>query len=224
MIIKTEGIVINYIKFRESSIIIRIFTQDLGFQSFILNGIRSIRSKKSIGVFQPLNLVELVAFKSPKAAIFRLNECKILYPTASFQIDLRKSAIVMFCSELLNKTLFHEHNENNQLYLFFKAEIISLERLTIGFESFHVYFAIKYAAHLGFFIQSVEQLLPYKADLNSALYLFMERMVEADHYVNEPATGELRALALKQIIDYYSRHIDNFGEIKSLKILQQVFK
>ena len=49
MIIKTEGIVINYIKYKESSIIIKILTEDYGFQSFLLNGVRSVRSKKSIG-------------------------------------------------------------------------------------------------------------------------------------------------------------------------------
>ena len=78
MIIKTEGIVINYIKYKESSIIIKILTQEYGFQSFILNGVRSVRSKKSIGFFQSLNVLELVAYKSPKADLYRLNEFKIV--------------------------------------------------------------------------------------------------------------------------------------------------
>ena len=95
---------INYIKYKESSIIINILTKEYGFQSFILNGVRSVRSKKSIGFFQSLNILELVAYKSPKADLYRLNEFKIRHLTPSFQINLKKSAIVMFCTELLSKT------------------------------------------------------------------------------------------------------------------------
>ena len=47
--------------------------------------------------------------------MYRLNEFKLLHLTPSFQIDLKKSAMVMFCTELLSKTLFHERTENRSL-------------------------------------------------------------------------------------------------------------
>ena len=224
MIIKTEGIVINYIKYKESSIIIKILTQEYGFQSFILNGVRSVRSKKSIGFFQSLNVLELVAYKSPKADLYRLNEFKILHLTPSFQINLKKSAMVMFCTELLSKTLFHERSENRDLYQFLKNEIIIFDGLKEDFESFHVYFSIKYARYLGFFIQSVERLLPFKENLSSPLYIYLNNIIRSECYTSEPTTGMLRSTALKHIINYYGLHVENFGEIKSLKVLSQVFK
>ena len=224
MIIKTEGIVINYIKYKESSIIIKILTEDYGFQSFLLNGVRSVRSKKSIGFFQSLNILELVAYKSPKADIYRLNEFKILHPTPSFQLNLKKSAMVMFCTELLSKTLFHERSENRDLYQFLKSEIIFFDQLKEEFESFHVFFSIKYARYLGFFIQSVERLLPFKENLSSPLYIYLNNIIRSERYTNESTTGTLRSTALKHIINYYSLHVENFGEIKSLKVLSQVFK
>ena len=224
MIIKTEGIVINYIKYKESSIIIKILTEEYGFQSFLLNGVRSIRSKKSIGSFQSLNVLELIAYKSSKADIYRLNEFKLLHLTPSFQIDLKKSAMVMFCTELLSKTLFHERTENRDLYQFLKNEIIIFDQLKVEFESFHIYLSIKYASYLGFLIQSVECLLPFKENLSSPLYIYLDKIIRSDRYISEPTTGTLRSVALKHIINYYSRHMENFGEIKSLKILSQVFK
>ncbi|MAJ52321.1 MAG: DNA repair protein RecO [Flammeovirgaceae bacterium] len=224
MIIKTEGIVINYIKYKESSIIIRILTEKYGFQSFLLNGVRSVRSKKSIGNFQSLNVLELVAYKSPKADIYRLNEFKILHLATSFQLNFKKSAIVMFCTELLSKTLFHERTENRNLYQFLKNEIIIFDKLKVEFESFHIYFAIKYASYLGFFIKSVELLLPFKENLSSPLYIYLKNIIRSEHYISEPTTGTLRSTALKHVINYYSLHLENFGEIKSLRILSQVFK
>ena len=224
MIIETEGIVINYFKYKESSIIIKILTEEYGFQSFLLNGVRSIRSKKSIGSFQSLNVLELVAYKSSKADIYRLNEFKLLHLTPSFQIDLKKSAMVMFCTELLSKTLFHEQAENRNLYQFLKNEIIIFDQLKEEFESFHIYFSIKYASYLGFLIQSVECLLPSKENLSSPLYIYLDKIIRSKNYISEPTTGNLRSVALKHIINYYSRHMENFGEIKSLKVLSQVFK
>ena len=224
MIIETEGIVINYFKYQESSIIIKILTEKYGFQSFLLHGVRSNRSKKSIGSFQSLNVLELVANKSSRADIYWLNEFKLLHLTPSFQIDLKKSAMVMFCTELLSKTLFHEQTENRDLYQFLKNKIIIFDQLKEEFESFHIYFSIKYASYLGFLIQSVECLLPFKENLSSPLYIYLDKIIRSDRYISEPTTGTLRSVALKHIINYYSRHMENFGEIKSLKILSQVFK
>ena len=157
-----------------------------------------------------------------KADIYRLNEFKLLHLTPSFQIDL--SAIVMFCTELLSKTLFHEGTENRDLYQFLKNEIIIFDELKEEFESFHIYFSIKYASYLGFLIQSVECLLPFKENLSSPLYIYLDNIIRSDRYISEPTSGTLRSVALKHIINYYSRHMENFVEIKSLKILSQVFK
>ena len=224
MIIETEGIVINYFKYKESSIIIKILTEEYGFQSFLLNGVRSNKSKKSIGSFQSLNVLELVAHKSSRADIYRLNEFKLLHLTPSFQIDLKKSAMVMFCTELLSKTLFHEQAENRDLYQFLKKEIIIFDQLKEEFESFHIYFSVKYASYLGFLIQSVESLLPSKENLSSPLYIYLDKIIRSENYISEPITGTLRSTALKHIINYYRRHMENFGEIKSLQVLSQVFK
>ena len=46
MLEKTEGIVLNYLKYRDTSIIVRIYTRKYGLQSYIVNGIRSQKSKK----------------------------------------------------------------------------------------------------------------------------------------------------------------------------------
>ena len=36
--------------------------------------------------------------------------------------------------------------------------------------------------------------------------------------------GRYNTKTLKHVINYYSRHVENFGEIKSLKVLSQVFR
>jgi len=41
MIFKTRGIVFRFTKFKETSIIVTIFTEVFGLQSYIVNGVRS---------------------------------------------------------------------------------------------------------------------------------------------------------------------------------------
>ena len=68
----------------------------------------------------------------------------------------------MFCTELLSKTLFHERGENRDLYQFLKNEIIIFNGLKEGFESFHVYFSIKYARYLGFLFSQLSVYSPLR--------------------------------------------------------------
>ena len=52
MTYKTKGIVLNFIKFKESSIICKIFTESFGLQSYIINGVRSSNKSKNMSLFQ----------------------------------------------------------------------------------------------------------------------------------------------------------------------------
>ena len=48
MIQQTKGIVLSSIKYAESSIICRIYTESLGLQSYIVNGVRKRKAKTPI--------------------------------------------------------------------------------------------------------------------------------------------------------------------------------
>ena len=65
MITKTKGIVLNYIKYGDTSIICKIYTKSFGVQSYIINGIRNSKSK-NIGLYQPLNILDLVVYNKKK--------------------------------------------------------------------------------------------------------------------------------------------------------------
>ncbi len=56
MLVKTRGIVLNFIKFRETSIIVRIYTEQLGLQSYIINSVRKKSPGSRMALFQPFTL------------------------------------------------------------------------------------------------------------------------------------------------------------------------
>src|SRR4051812_2313610 len=108
MIHKTRGIVFRFTKYGETSIIVTIFTEEFGLQSYIVNGVRSKSSKNKIALYQPLTLLNLVVYHRERANIERIKEIQCFHPYQTLTVDVKKSTIAMFITELLNKTVKEE--------------------------------------------------------------------------------------------------------------------
>ena len=60
MLANTEAIILGYINYSESSIILRAYTKDFGYKSFIIRGIRTKKKKKiTLGQLQPLTILDI---------------------------------------------------------------------------------------------------------------------------------------------------------------------
>ena len=123
MLVKTRGIVLSYIKYRESSIIAKVYTEQLGVQSYIINGVRKKGSGSRIALFQPFTLLDMVVYTSQKGGLTRISEYKSAYPFGSIPFDIRKSSILLFLAEIVSKTI-KEEEENPQLFNFLYQAII----------------------------------------------------------------------------------------------------
>ncbi|MGB3466285.1 MAG: DNA repair protein RecO [Cyclobacteriaceae bacterium] len=220
MLEKTQGIVLNYLKYRDTSVIVRIYTEKYGLQSYIINGIRSIKSKKSIGLLQPFTILDLVIYHSDKRDLHRLSEYKNHFPLKTLHYDIRKSTIALFLTEILIKTLEEHFEEENSQFLFIKNAIIQFDALEAGYENFHIFFLINYANYLGFGIYDTTTI---DSQGDSELVDFLQLVKNENQYFQLKTTQSIRRKALDMILAYYSEHIDNFGKIKSLQVLYQIF-
>ena len=54
MLYKTRGIVLNHIKYSDTSVIVTMYTETFGRQAYIVNGVRGKKSKIKANIFQPL--------------------------------------------------------------------------------------------------------------------------------------------------------------------------
>ncbi|HEX4373990.1 MAG TPA: recombination protein O N-terminal domain-containing protein, partial [Puia sp.] len=61
---KTNGIVLRTVKYGETSVIVTIFTDLFGIQSYLVNGIRTSSKKmqSKINLFQPAAVLQLVVY------------------------------------------------------------------------------------------------------------------------------------------------------------------
>jgi DNA repair protein RecO (recombination protein O) len=220
MIFKTRGIVFRFTKFKETSIIVNIFTDVFGLQSYIVNGVRSKSAKNKIALYQPLTLLNLVVYHRPNANIERIKEISCLYPYQSLTTDVKKSTIAMFITELLNKTVKDESHAR-ETFDFLSESFIAMDSLKEGFENFHLIFMLKLCRYLGFGISNVNEILGGRlADPEIEKLLLV--LVTAEYTTPLPITNVQRRVLLDHLLKFYTDHMENLGEMKSIQVLKDV--
>ena len=223
MIVKTRGIVLGYIKYGESSIIVKTYTHELGAVSLIVNSIRSQKAKRSIGYFQPFSLLELVLYVKESRDLQRISEFKSYQPLHFIHQDMIKSSITLFLSEVLGKLVVAEQSPNHDLYGFLDGSIKSLEQLKAGVENFHLQFLLKLSDHLGYglldleeLFTSINQLSPDSIDLAE-----LNNLYQHDYGHVLKMNGVERNEILTAILNFYRHHVE-ISKVNSMEILRKV--
>jgi DNA repair protein RecO (recombination protein O) len=235
----TQGIVFNSIKYRDNDLIVRIYTQDFGLLSFMVNGARKKKSKKKASYFQPLSILNLEISYSEKRELHSIKELHLERDIASIHQDIAKSSIALFMAELLHKSI-QEEEQNPALYSFLLNAINFLNDMQKGVANFHSIFLLQLSTYLGIQPSMNKGELPY-FNLEEGQYVNSEFM--HDQLLNEEESmlfhkcSQLSILELDQlnlsakerknlliiILQYYRIHLPETGNLKSLDVLTAVF-
>jgi DNA repair protein RecO (recombination protein O) len=219
MLHKTRGVVFRFIKYGESSIIVNIFTEAFGLQSYIVNGIRSKTAKNRIALYQPLTLLDLVVYHRENANINRIKEVKCLYPYQSIHLDIKKSGVALFINEIINKTI-KEESHAEELCDFMVKSFVTLDQLENQVENFHLRFLLKLSRHLGFGAYNTNEILGARLTDVSTEKLLVN-LIESEYNDALTITNPQRRELLDILLRFYGDHIA-FGEIRSVHVLRDV--
>jgi DNA repair protein RecO (recombination protein O) len=220
MLHKTRGIVFRFTKYGDSSIIVTIFTELFGIQTYIVNGVRSKNAKGKIALFQPLTLLDLVVYYKENASIKRIKEIKCLHQYQTVSTDIRKSSLAIFINEILNKAVKDE-SHTGEIFEFLLSSLILLDHQEDNLENFHLIFLIKLSRFLGFGAHQAEEILGVRMlDRNEEEIL--GNLLNADFTESISMTNEQRRNLLEAILRFYTTHIESLGEIKSIQILKEI--
>jgi len=220
MLHKTRGIVFRLTKYGETSIIVSIFTEAFGLQSYIVNGVRSKASKNKIALYQPLTLLDLVVYHREHGDIMRIKEIRCAHPYHSLPMDVRKTSMAMFINEIVNKTV-KDQSHAHELCDFMFYSLMSLDEQTAGVENFHLIFLLKLARFLGFGAQQVNEVMGFRV-ASDILEALMEQLLAADYGDVLVITNEQRRELLELLLKFYAEHIETLGEIRSIQVLREV--
>jgi DNA repair protein RecO (recombination protein O) len=228
MLQKTRGIALSYIRYRETSIISRVYTEEFGLQSYIVNSVRTARSKNNrIALFQPLTLLDMVVYYKNDRDLHRISEVKTSHPFQSLPFDVSKSTIAMFVTEMLNKVLKEEAG-SPPLFRFLVDSVLFLEDALANYENFHLAFLLKLSFFLGFGPESARE---FESQLRENSYPFLpddEMETALNAMLRQPLGSPIRLARasrndiLDALVAYYQIHLDSIGEVKSLPVLREL--
>jgi DNA repair protein RecO (recombination protein O) len=219
MLAKTRGIVFRYTKYGETSIIVTIFTELYGLQTYIVNGVRSKSNKSKIALYQPLTLLELVVYHKENANIMRLKEVRCFYPYHTLTRDIRKSAIALFINEVLNKAV-KEQSHAEELGGFLIQSMMVLDQ-TEHPENFHLQFLVGLSKFLGFQPQNATEVIGGRL-LEAEEEELLNQVIGSLPGSHVSLTYIQRKNLLDMLLRFYATHIENMGEFKSQVVLKEV--
>lgn len=222
MQIKSRGLVLSTTKFKETSVIVKIFTEELGLQSFLINGVRAKKSKIGIALFQPLTILDTVFYHSERKSLHRVSEVKCHYHYNSIPYDVRKSTITIFLAEWLNKTI-KAYEQDKNLYEFLEGKMITLDKAQEAIENYHINFIIELTRFLGVLPESVHDFPEdtfFQAEAGIKEKLLLEGLIKGEQPTNINRDSRKKLILL--LAAYYRYHLGSFGAIKSLPVLHDV--
>ncbi|MBL7702289.1 MAG: DNA repair protein RecO [Ferruginibacter sp.] len=239
---KTKGIVLRSIKYGETSLVVTLFTELFGIQTYMVNGVRT--SKKSAAKanhFQPTAILDLVVYHSDNKSMQRIKEFSWADIYSNLLSDVIKNSIASYMAELLHKCL-KQPEANADLYNFCEASFLQLDRANKTVTAnFALFFTLHLTHFLGFRMtdnySSDDQVLdlqegcyidhqpthPYFMDgKNAELTAQLLKVMQPGELEQFNLNGEIRRLLLLRYLEYYALHIPDFGQMKTLVVMHEV--
>jgi len=141
-----KGIYLNHFSYSETSVILKVFTKEYGLRSFIVKGIK--KKKGGAGVLQPFHLLEIECSFNPNKNLNYAGVIKLQRPPVSITMDIRKSMVAIFLTEVLYKCI-KEEESNSELYDYISTAISIYDESDFN-ANFHLVFLMGLSRYFGF--------------------------------------------------------------------------
>ena len=227
----SRAIALTYLKHSESSIIAKLFTEEHGLQTFTINGVRSNKSKKKLGLFQPLQLSQINASLIVKNKLQYLNEINLNDSKLSEVISIKNNFIALFIAEVLSKSL-HENGKDKRLFQYIWDIKTSLNNKSKINANYALVFLLKLSEFFGFY-PSTDTLLYNYFDLEKGEFVINK----GSYTLNAENSNYLKLLLnktncvipyqnrnelLKSLIEYYRLQQHELKNITSHLIIESL--
>ena len=241
MIHQTKGIVLRTIKYGETSVVVNIFTELFGIQSYLVNGVRSSGKTLKANFFQPTSILEMEVYHSELKNLQRIKEFKWAYLYQNILNDVIKNSVALYMIELLQKCLKQPEN-NVDLFQFTEDAFMQLD---VAGNAVTANFPLYFSLHLCHFFGL--KLEDDYSENNSILDLqegrFIELVPHHQHFLEKDYSYHISQLLKVQHPDelvqirlnksvrkdmlfalqnFYALHINDFGTMKTLPILHEI--
>ena len=240
--IKTQGIVLKNISYSETSSIVKIYTRETGLISCLVKGAMHKTSKINRYLLHNLALIDIVTGKHKISDLYFISDLcpSYLYKTINnYPVDMKKNCIFMFINDFLIKCI-KEGVHSKELFDYIYTSLVTLDTEEDISPDFHIIFIMQIAKLIGFAFPKPNVLKYDYYDIENNIWAigtpfninnipseYTQYIIKAlDLEVNDHISGcnnsSLRKVVTEYILKYYSYHIPEIGQFKSLELLSAV--
>jgi len=239
----TKGIVLRTVKYGETSVIVAVFTEQFGVQSYLVNGVR-IATKKGSGkanLFQPSAILDMVVYHNELKQLQRIREFKWAHLYQHILSDVRKNAVALFMVELLTKCL-KQPEVNTELFEFAEDAFLRLDNSPdTAAANFPLFFALHLPVFFGLRIN--DNYSDERCFLDLQEGAFVPQQPTHPHFLEDRQafiTSQILKVQQPEELDdirlnhdfrrqllftyetYYKLHIQDFGTMRTLPVLKEI--
>ena len=240
MLVRGQGIVLHGIKYSDNSLIVTAYTKEWGRQAYMVNISRSRKSPNRIGLLQPLFFLDFVAWQKETREVQRIKELKTQPVYQSIPFNVVKSTQAIFLAEMLYKTL-REQESSPDIYDFIQNSLLFYDLAEGANANFHLWFLFRLTGFVGIMpdmattgfqgwfdmkkgaVVPFEPSHPFFINKEATAGLIQLAQLKLDKLPQLKLSGTLRNCLSEKLVEYYQLHFEHLGEIKSLKVLHDVF-
>ena len=183
--------------------------------------------------------VELVAYHRDDHDLTRLKEIRPHHVFQAIPFDIRRSAVGLFMVEVARNTV-HGQEPNQELFEFLLHNFIFLDETKHSIANLHLHMMLHLTPYLGFmpgddfgpnapYFDLQEGIFTHDKPIHNhwlsevaAGKLFQLLMLPIDRCHEIPFEREERRTFLKNLLVYYRLHIENFKQVHSHEVLEEV--
>ncbi len=236
-----QGIVLQSIRYGDTSLIVKVFTRNLGLRSYMVKGAFNRNSKSRAALFQNLHLINYVEASRPnKGSLGYLKDVQLSTVYQSIPFMMNKSAILMYVSELLSKTII-EQEQNEVMFDFIVRSLLWLDLVEQDYANFPLFFTLELTRHLGFYPKANHEtgycfdmmegsfahdlpVHPYYFDTENAQLLSQMLNVSIDEACRMPLRVSQRRELLDGLIMFMRLHAPVMNDFHSHEVLKTVLE
>ena len=234
----TEAIVLQLHPYKDNSAVVKLYTSQMGLVTCWVRSGHGKSSKTKAAIMQPLSILKAEISYKETNNMPQLKEIAVAEHTPAIAMQIEKSSIALFLSELLLHVL-KESSHDIQLYAFIRDSIVLLNSTDKKCSNFHLLFLVRLCDHMGFL--PTENYSPGTSffDLQEGAYVEKEPMhtyffhpieseflhtlsiLRMEEFYIPLIPAPVRKRLLHGLLDYYRLHL-GISALKSHIILEEV--
>lgn len=243
---KTKGIVLRTVKYGETSLVVTVYTELFGLQSYLVNGVRTAtgRNQGRANLFQPAALLDLVVYHQDGRSLNRIREFQWGHLYGHIFQHVTKNAVALFMVELLTHCL-KQPEENQSLFQFTEDCLLQLDQASPAVTAnLSLFFALHLTHFFGvspriaetkegpLYFDLIDSVITQTSPLHenylegkmasSCVELLRTRQLEELEEIK--MNQEMRRQLLQHLETYFLYHLQDFRPLKSLPVLSALLQ